>query len=81
MLTEVEVARIAQVVHGIADQFVMTAERLERMARNIKETQDINQTAEAMQEVVNCLQSSRLDLLVTVPMRELQRASKRENTD
>jgi hypothetical protein len=54
------------------------ADELSWIARRMTDRQDISYSADALQAISNCFGSLRLDLLVTRPIRELERRNTSE---
>ncbi|WGK63447.1 hypothetical protein QAO71_16890 (plasmid) [Halopseudomonas sp. SMJS2] len=73
---DLNVEPIAQVIDDLADDLRARAAVLSRHAAALRESGDLDEAVSAIQVAVNTT-NMRLDLLVSRPIRELQRASKR----
>jgi len=71
----IDVEPTADTIDKAAIRFRETAESLVRIAAKMRERGDISYASEALSEMLNALQSSRIDLLVTRPIRALQHAA------
>lgn len=67
-----DVEPTAQTISDAAKRFRHTAYALERVAEKMRERQDLSYAAEAISEILNALQNSRIDLMVTRPIRALE---------
>jgi len=68
-----DVEPTAQIIDDMADRMRKYAEDLTKIAASMREKKDLNYAAEATNTVCNCIQNLRLDLLVTRPIREMER--------
>lgn len=72
----VDVEPIAQVIDGLAEDLRHRAAELERHAQALRETGDLDEAVAALKTAVSTT-NMRIDLLVSRPIRELQRAHAR----
>jgi hypothetical protein len=75
MMAKVNVQPVAEVIDNMVKTLQHAAVDLERTASRMRERGDITYASEAMTTISNLTNQLRLDLLVTRPIRELQRAS------
>jgi len=68
----------AQIIDEMAKTMRDYANSLDRVAKKMREREDFEYASEAIITATNCLQNMRLDLLITRPLRELQRQKTRE---
>jgi hypothetical protein len=69
MTTKPDVEQTAQAIEQAAQRFQQAAGDLERLAAKLRERGDLNLASEALMTSLNVMQSARLDLLVTRPLR------------
>ena len=67
-----DVEPTAEVIDKAATRFRETAAALDRIASRMRERVDLTYATEALSEIINAIQTSRVDLLVTRPIRALQ---------
>lgn len=70
----IDVEPTAQTIDQAAERFRQAAVDLDRLAATMRERNDLEYAAEALVIAHNTLANSRLDLLVTRPLREYQTA-------
>jgi hypothetical protein len=68
-----DVEPTALVISAAAVRLRDAADDLDRMAKRMRASQDITYASEAVSTIVNCMATTRLDLLVTRPIRGLMR--------
>ncbi|WP_227461656.1 hypothetical protein [Cupriavidus pauculus] len=76
MSTKPDVAPTAEVIEKMAEAMTESAAKLARLAVELRESGSLEDAALAAGIVTNCLGNLRLDLLVTRPLRALERASR-----
>lgn len=65
----IDVEPTAQAIDAAAERMCQAAEKLVRIAKNMRSRNDINYASEALMEILNAVQGSRIDLLVVRPIR------------
>jgi hypothetical protein len=65
----IDVEPTAETINAAAARFRQCAVTLDNLATQMRERNDLTYASEAMMEMLNALQNSRLDLLVTRPIR------------
>jgi hypothetical protein len=68
----IDVDPTAAAIDVAANNFRYVADRLESIATKMRERNDITYASEAVSEIVNAISNSRIDLLVTRPIRAFQ---------
>lgn len=77
-----DVEPTAETIDAAAKMFRQTADALDRIAEKMRDRKDLSYAAEAVSEMLYTLQNSRIDLLVTRPIRafrEMRRVTSRMN--
>jgi len=69
----IDVEPTAETIDTAAKRLRQAAITLERIAANMRAYDDLSYAAEAIQEILNAVSSSRLDLLVTRPLHARER--------
>jgi len=69
----IDVEPTAQIIDVASMRLRQSADNLNRIANHMRSKNDLTYAAEALSEVLDALQNSRLDLLITRPIRELQK--------
>jgi HAMP domain-containing protein len=77
---QVNVEPIAQVIDDLAADLRRRADELERLAGSLRDTGDLDEAVAAVSVAVSTA-NLRLDLLLSRPIRELQRASSNGRPD
>jgi len=67
-----DVEPTAETIDAAAKRFRQTADALDRIAERMRDRKDLSYAAEAVSEMLNTLQNSRIDLLVTRPIRAFE---------
>jgi uncharacterized Fe-S cluster-containing radical SAM superfamily enzyme len=67
-----DVEPTAETIDAAAKRFRQTADALDRIAKRMRSGKDLSYAAEAVSEMLNALQNSRIDLLVTRPIRAFE---------
>lgn len=68
-----DVEPTAQVIDAAANRLRQSADDLDRIAARMREQKDLTYAAEATSCLLNALQNCRMDLLVTRPIRAIDR--------
>jgi len=68
----IDVEPTAQVIDAAADRMCQAAEKLVRIAKNMRDRNDLNYAAEAVSEILNAVQNCDIDLLAVRPIRALE---------
>lgn len=68
----VDVEPTAETIDAAAKRFRQTADALDRIAKRMRAGKNLSYAAEAVSEMLNALQNSRIDLLVTRPIRAFE---------
>lgn len=68
-----DVEPTARVISDAARRLRDAAADLDQLAKKMRESQDITYASEAVSTIANCMTTTRLDLLVTRPIRGLIR--------
>lgn len=72
-MTKPNVDSTVEVVDQIAGQLRRYADDIERIGKQMRERQDLTLASEVLCEIRNCFHNLRLDLLVSRPLREMER--------
>lgn len=72
----VDVGPTAEVIEKIAERLADYSRDLARLAKKMRENNDLTFASEAVQIITNSMNAFRLDLLVTRPLREMERVLK-----
>jgi hypothetical protein len=72
-MSEVNVEPTAEVIDTMAKNLVRAAKHMEGFAADMRAKKDLTYAAEAINAVSNLISQLRLDLLVTRPIRELDK--------
>ena len=75
MSKEIDVEMTAEVADTIAKTLRDYADEVDRHAKWMRERNDISYASDIIQDVKNCFFNLRIDLLVSRPIRELQKAA------
>ena len=67
-----DVEPTAETIDAAARRFRESADALECFAKRMRERKDLSYAAEAVSCILNTLQNSRIDLLVTRPIRAFE---------
>jgi hypothetical protein len=67
-----DVEPTAQIIDWMATRFRNSANELDRIANRMREKNDLTCASEALSEVINAIHNSRLDLLVSRPIRAMK---------
>jgi len=69
-----DVAPTAEIIMMMASRFRDSAKELDRIAEQMLKRNDLSYASEAFMTAFNTLQNSRLDLLITRPIRSLEQS-------
>jgi urease gamma subunit len=72
----IDVRPTAEAIDYMAEELVYRAKELQRIAGAMREKKDLLYASEAIQVISNLINQLRLDLLVTRPLREMNRETK-----
>lgn len=72
-MAKINVEPTAEVIDQIAADMEHFAKEVRRMGKHMREREDLTYAAEAINTIRNCFANLRTDLLVTRPMREINR--------
>ena len=73
-----DVEPVAKVIDSMANTMQKYCDELKNLANIIRETEDIYYAGEAVNAVINCITSLRLDLLITRPVKILEKHIKNQ---
>jgi DNA-binding ferritin-like protein len=74
-IMDINVEPTAEAIDTMAERVQRYSDELTSIAKRMREKKDISYAAEATNAAVNMLQNLRLDLLVSRPIREYERAA------
>jgi len=69
----IDVEPTAQVIDQAAVRMRQAADSLNQVSAHMRERNDLSYASEALSEILSTLQNSRLDLLITRPIRALSK--------
>lgn len=72
-MSKIKAEMTAQVLDQIAQVMIDTAGRLNKLAVEMRQKNDVSYATEAINHVISCFNNCRIDLLVARPIREYQK--------